>query len=96
MNFKNDFKVHNEWDRKILKSSEGKNRYYRVFVGDVTWNDGIERLACIVFIQHGNSEDWKTACKNREIVFDNPAHILFQDYEIVDKACKDLIARNSK
>ena len=48
MDFKNNFKVHNEWDRRILKSSEGNNRYYRVFVGDVTWKDGIERLACIV------------------------------------------------
>lgn len=49
-----------------------------------------------MFVQPGNSEDWKMACKNREIVFDNPAHILFQDYEMVDNACKDLIARYSK
>ena len=96
MKYKNDFKVHNEWDKIILKSSEGKNRNYRIFVGDVTWNDGIERLACTVFVQHGSSEDWKTACKNKEIVFDNPAHILFEDYEMVNKACKDLIERYSK
>ncbi|MEG3529148.1 hypothetical protein V4483_15590 [Bacillus paranthracis] len=93
--FKKDQKTHEEWDKIIIKSSEGKNRYYRVFIGTVLWQDGLLRKACVVFVQYGNTEDWKKACSNREIAFDEPAHILINDYDKVNSAIQELIKKYS-
>ena len=87
---KREDNVYQEWDKRIIKSSQGTNRFYRVFYGTVLWQDGELRKACVVFVQYGNSEDWKAACRNREIAFDEPAHILVEDYEKVYTAIKEL------
>lgn len=87
---KREENVYQEWDKRLIKSSEGANRYYRVFYGTVLWQDGVLRKACVVFVQYGKSEDWKAACKNREIAFEEPAHILIDDYETVYNAIKEL------
>lgn len=83
-------KVYQEWNSRLVRSSQGSNRYYRIFYGTVMWKDKELRKACVVFIQYGSSLEWKQACKNREIAFNEPAHILVEDYESINSAIREL------
>jgi hypothetical protein len=91
---KREDNVYQEWDKRIIKSNQGKNRYYRVFYGTVLWQDREIRKACVVFVQYGKTEDWKAACRNREIAFDEPAHILVEDIEKVYSAITEFVTPN--
>jgi alpha/beta superfamily hydrolase len=62
-----------------------------VFIGTVLWSDNIERKACVVFTQFGNTIDWKRAKSNKEIIFKQVTHFLFEDYKQINEAIQELI-----
>lgn len=89
--YDNEVLKHEEWECRLIPSSEVDNRYYRVFIGTVLWSDNIERKACVVFTQFGNTVDWKKAKTNKEIIFKRVCHFLIEDYEKINAAIQELI-----
>lgn len=90
-------KAFEEWNHILVPSSYGewgeKKRYYRVFYGEVTWREsdpGNFHIACFPIVQFGNTEDYDQALRRRELVLNNPCHILEEDMDEVMEAMRKL------
>lgn len=71
-------KVYEEWGHRLIPApAHGPGVHYRVFVGTVNWKGDADdlRRSFVVFMQYGDLEDWKEACRAGQIAFHMPIHI---------------------
>ncbi len=70
---------------RLLPSAHGLEIYYRLFYGTLKWPSE-QRIALVVLLQKGETEDFREAMANGEVLLDRPAEILDEDLDDVLEA----------